>query len=184
MIITWDSTYLPFLTLFFLLTNKLSFINTKTLITYPQNMDTERMFTLSQVAQHKSKQDCWIIIHGRVIDVTKFLEEHPGGEEVLIESAGKDATKEFEDIGHSKAAKNYILKYQIGYLQGYKIQDDDDDNLFTDSYKEPMKAKEIEAFVIKQNSKPKHLVFVEYFVPFLAAAFFLYYRYLNGALQL
>ncbi|WMV27349.1 hypothetical protein MTR67_020734 [Solanum verrucosum] len=151
------------------------------------------MFTLSQVAQHKSKQDCWIIIHGRVlsppspgtvIDVTKFLEEHPGGEEVLIESAGKDATKEFEDIGHSKAAKNYILKYQIGYLQGYKIQDDDDDNLFTDSYKEPMKAKEIEAFVIKQNSKPKHLVFVEYFVPFLAAAFFLYYRYLNGALQL
>lgn len=104
---------------------------------------------------------------------------------MLIESAGKDATKEFEDIGHSKAAKNYILKYQIGYLQGYKIQDDDDDDtLFTHSYKEPIKAKEIDAFVIKQNFKPKHLVFFEYFVPFLAAAFFLYYRYLNGALQL
>lgn len=121
----------------------------------------------------------------QIIDVTKFLEEHPGGEEVLIESAGKDATKEFEDIGHSKAAKNYILKYQIGNLQGYKIQDDDDDdNLFTHSNKEPIKAKEIEAFVIKQNFKPKHLFFFEYFVPFLAAAFFLYYRYLNGALQL
>lgn len=119
----------------------------------------------------------------QVIDVTKFLEEHPGGEEVLIESAGKDATKEFEDIGHSKAAKNFLLKYQIGYLQGYKIQDDDD-NLFSDSYKEPIKAKEMEAFVIKEDSKPKYLVFVEYFVPFLAAAFFLYYQYPTGALQI
>ncbi|XP_047252304.1 cytochrome b5-like [Capsicum annuum] len=103
-------------------------------------------------------------------------------EEVLIESAGKDATKEFDDIGHSKAAKNFLFKYQIGYLQGYKIQNDD--NLFTDSFKEPKKAKEMEAFVIKEDPKPKYLTFVEYFVPFLAAAFFLYYRYFIGALQL
>ncbi|MCD7448421.1 hypothetical protein HAX54_041912 [Datura stramonium] len=143
-------------------------------------MGTQRIFTLSQVEQHKSKQDCWIIIHGRVLDVTKFLEEHPGGEEVLIESAGKDATKEFEDIGHSKAAKNFLFKHQIGYLQGYKIPDDD--NLVTDFFKEPIKAKEMEAYVIKED--PKYQIFVEYFVPFLAAAFFLYYRYLTGALQL
>lgn len=51
--------------------------------------------------------------------MTKFLEEHPGGDEVLIESAGKDATKEFDDIGHSKAAKEVLLKYQVGVLQGY-----------------------------------------------------------------
>ncbi|KAM3237442.1 cytochrome b5 [Capsicum chacoense] len=145
-------------------------------------MDTKRMFTLSQVARHKSKQDCWIIIHGRVIDVTKFLEEHPGGEEVLIESAGKDATKEFDDIGHSKAAKNFLFNYQIGCLQGCKIQDDD--NLFMDSFKESIKAKEMEAFVIKEDPKPKYLTFVEYFVPLLAAALFLYYRYFTGALQL
>ncbi|KAJ8537884.1 hypothetical protein K7X08_014424 [Anisodus acutangulus] len=145
-------------------------------------MDKEKMFTLSQVAPHKSKQDCWIIINGRVLDVTKFVEEHPGGEEVLIESAGKDATKDFEYIGHSKAAKNLLLKYQIGYLQGYKIQDDD--NLDTDSFKEPIKAKEMEAFVIKEDPKPNYLLFVEYFLPFLAVAFYLYYRYLTGALQL
>ncbi|XP_060199357.1 cytochrome b5 [Lycium barbarum] len=136
-----------------------------------------------QVAPHNSKQDCWIIINDRVLDVTKFLEEHPGGEEVLIELSGKDATKEFEDIGHSKAAKNLLLEYQIGYLQGYRIPGDD--NLDTDdSFKEPIKAKEMEAFVIKEDPKPKYLIFVEYFVPFLFAAFFLYYRYLTGALNL
>ncbi|XP_070056287.1 cytochrome b5-like [Nicotiana tabacum] len=148
-------------------------------------MDKERVFTLSQITQHKSKQDCWILINGRVLDVTKFLEEHPGGEEVLIESAGKDATKEFEDIGHSKAAKNLLLKYQVGYIQGYKIPDESelDLNLVTDSLKET-KAKEMKAFVIKEDSQPKYMVFVEYFVPFLIAAFFLYYRYLTGNLQL
>nr|XP_009795245.1 PREDICTED: cytochrome b5 [Nicotiana sylvestris]XP_016485365.1 PREDICTED: cytochrome b5-like [Nicotiana tabacum] len=138
-----------------------------------------------QITQHKSKQDCWIIIHGRVLDVTKFLEEHPGGEEVLIDSAGKDVTKEFEDIGHSKAAKNLLLKYQVGYIQGYKIPDESelDLNLVTDSFKEP-KAKEMKAFVIKEDPQPKYMIFVEYFVPFLVAAFFLYYRYLTGNLQL
>ncbi|KAF3651713.1 putative glycerol-3-phosphate 2-O-acyltransferase 6-like [Capsicum annuum] len=86
-------------------------------------------------------------------------------------SAGKDAIKEFDDIGHSKAAKNFLFKYQIGYLQGYKIQNDD--NLLTDSFKESIKAKEMEAFVVKEDPKPKYLTFVEYFVPLLAAAFFL-----------
>ncbi|KAE9457225.1 hypothetical protein C3L33_10873, partial [Rhododendron williamsianum] len=83
-------------------------------------METGRVFTLSQVAQHKSKKDCWLVINGRVVNVTKFLEEHPGGEEVLIESAGKDATKEFDDIGHSKAAKEMLLKYQDDPVPKYK----------------------------------------------------------------
>ncbi|KAK8572469.1 hypothetical protein V6N12_028522 [Hibiscus sabdariffa] len=65
------------------------------------------VFTLPQVAQHKSNNDCWL-----VLNVTKFLEEHLGGEEVLLESAGKDATKEFDDIGHSTPAKNLAFKYQ------------------------------------------------------------------------
>merc|ERR1711992_88722 len=34
----------------------------------------------------------WMVIHDKVYDVTKFLDEHPGGEEILIEHAGVDAT--------------------------------------------------------------------------------------------
>ena len=31
-----------------------------------------------EVAEHNSREDCWVIIHGRAYDVTEFLPEHPG----------------------------------------------------------------------------------------------------------
>ncbi|KAK2999197.1 hypothetical protein RJ639_022776 [Escallonia herrerae] len=144
-------------------------------------MEKRQVFTLSQVAQHKSKKDCWFIINGRVLNVTKFLEEHPGGEEVLIESAGKDATKEFEDVGHSKAAKNLLLKYQVGYLQGYNIQEGGDAGDAA-SFKET-KAREMTAFVVKDDPGTKYAAFVEFFVPILVASCFFGYRYISGAAQ-
>ncbi|KAJ4964584.1 hypothetical protein NE237_016433 [Protea cynaroides] len=145
-------------------------------------MADRRVFTLSQVAQHKSKKDCWFVINGRVLDVTKFLEEHPGGEEVLVEVAGKDVTKEFEEVGHSKAAKNMLVKYQVGVLPGFKVQDGDAATApaAASSYKEP-KGKEMSAFVIKENGSPQFKSFIEFFVPLLVAGFFFGYRYLTTA---
>ncbi|XP_059634634.1 cytochrome b5-like [Cornus florida] len=146
-------------------------------------MNKQRVFTLSQVAQHKSTKDCWLIINGRVLDVTKFLEEHPGGDDVLLEVAGKDATKEFKNIGHSQAAQNLLLKYQVGYLQGHNIQEADSDSKNSiASYKES-KGKEMSAFVIKDDAVPKYVTFAEYFVPLLVATSFFGYRYLIGAAQ-
>lgn len=49
-------------------------------------------------------------------EVTKFLEEHPGGEEVLLEQAGKNATEAFEDVGHSTDARELMKQYMIGEL--------------------------------------------------------------------
>jgi cytochrome b involved in lipid metabolism len=46
------------------------------------------LITAAQVSTHSKNNDCWIIIHGKVYDVTKFLQDHPGGEEVLLELAG------------------------------------------------------------------------------------------------
>ncbi|XP_043711917.1 cytochrome b5-like [Telopea speciosissima] len=143
-------------------------------------MAERRVFTLSQVAQHKSKKDCWFVINGRVLDVTKFLDEHPGGEEVLIEAAGKDATKEFEDIGHSKAAQNMLVKYQVGVLQGYKVQGENASAAAATSYKES-KGKEMSAFVIKEDGLPKFKSFIEFFVPLIVAGGFFGYRYLTMA---
>ena len=40
--------------------------------------------------------------------------KHPGGEEILIESAGKDATEAFEDVGHSTDAREMMDEYYIG----------------------------------------------------------------------
>ena len=53
----------------------------------------------SEIEQHKSMSSCWFVVDGIVYDVTEFLFEHPGGEEVLIEHGGKDAAKEFKRKG-------------------------------------------------------------------------------------
>ncbi|KAJ7068640.1 FMN-dependent dehydrogenase-domain-containing protein [Mycena amicta] len=50
------------------------------------------------VAQHNSRQSCWIIVHGKVYDVTEFLDEHPGGSKIILKYAGKDATQEYDPI--------------------------------------------------------------------------------------
>ena len=51
---------------------------------------------MSQVASHNNKSDCWVVLHDRVLDVTDFLKDHPGGELAIITFAGKDATAEFD----------------------------------------------------------------------------------------
>jgi cytochrome b involved in lipid metabolism len=50
----------------------------------------------------------------QVYDVTKFLEHHPGGDDVLISATGKDATNDFEDVGHSVDAHNLMKDFEIG----------------------------------------------------------------------
>ncbi|VDB86498.1 unnamed protein product [Peniophora sp. CBMAI 1063] len=54
--------------------------------------------SLEQVAAHQDVSSCWIIINGKVYDVTEFLSEHPGGRKVLLQYAGKDATQAYEPI--------------------------------------------------------------------------------------
>ena len=86
------------------------------------NMDTDtiqvKVYKLVEVAEHnKSKgaeKSIWTVIHDKVYDITKFLDEHPGGEEILIENAGIDATENFEDVGHSSDAREMLEEYFIG----------------------------------------------------------------------
>merc|ERR1719281_1383391 len=54
--------------------------------------------TMAEVAKHTTKTDCWVVVSGQVLDVTKFLGEHPGGELAILTFAGKDATEEFNMI--------------------------------------------------------------------------------------
>uniref|UniRef100_A0A2I3GK00 Cytochrome b5 n=1 Tax=Nomascus leucogenys TaxID=61853 RepID=A0A2I3GK00_NOMLE len=66
--------------------------------------------------QKQTTLELWLILHHKVYDLTKFLEEHPGGEEVLREQAGGDATENFEDVGHSTDAREMSKTYIIGEL--------------------------------------------------------------------
>uniref|UniRef100_A0A1A8C4X0 Cytochrome b5 type B n=1 Tax=Nothobranchius kadleci TaxID=1051664 RepID=A0A1A8C4X0_NOTKA len=75
-----------------------------------------KFYTLEDVRVHNMINDTWLIIHDKVYDISKFLEEHPGGEEVLLEQGGADATESFEDVGHSSDAREMLQQYYIGEL--------------------------------------------------------------------
>ena len=143
-----------------------------------------KVFDLEEVKKHTREDDCWLVVDGDVFDVTEFLDEHPGGFDIIISNtgthhntfppntcshectevlkstqssiqhdhmrhhlldeamanveqqasrsaarclegvckpgvdAGKDATEDFDEIGHSKSARELLSNYKIG---AYKV---------------------------------------------------------------
>jgi len=57
---------------------------------------------MSEVRKHNTKDSAWVVLHGKVYDLTAFLADHPGGEQVVLDWAGKDATKFWSAI-HKQA---------------------------------------------------------------------------------
>eukprot|EP00695_Tsukubamonas_globosa_P002044 TRINITY_DN311_c0_g1_i3.p1 TRINITY_DN311_c0_g1~~TRINITY_DN311_c0_g1_i3.p1 ORF type:complete len:131 (+),score=52.14 TRINITY_DN311_c0_g1_i3:69-461(+) len=75
-----------------------------------------KTFTAAEISKHDTHEDCWIIVRKKVYDVTRFLDDHPGGGEVIVEQAGGDSTNAFEGVGHSEQAKKDLENYYIGDL--------------------------------------------------------------------
>ncbi len=68
--------------------------------------------SLSEVAKHAKKKDCWMIISGNVYDLSAFV-NHPGGT-AFIPYCGKDGTKPYNAQGHSNTADAMLKKYYLG----------------------------------------------------------------------
>nr|GEY38049.1 cytochrome b5-like [Tanacetum cinerariifolium] len=83
---------------------------------YQEMTQETKILSFEEVSKHNQKTDCWLILFGKVYDVTKFLDDHPGGEEVLLLTTEKDATEDFEDTGHSKNARDMMKDYYVGEL--------------------------------------------------------------------
>eukprot|EP00759_Apiculatamorpha_spiralis_P015906 PhF_6_TR22378/c0_g1_i2/m.31736 len=72
----------------------------------------------SEVAKHKREGDAWVVIKGCVYDVSKFLQDHPGGVDILLDECGKDATAAFESVNHSNDARKTLSGFFLGMLEG------------------------------------------------------------------
>ncbi|XP_060815644.1 uncharacterized protein LOC132906967 isoform X2 [Bombus pascuorum] len=75
-----------------------------------------RIISLDEVAWHDTANNCWIVIHDFVYDCTELLKNHPGGSDVILEYAGRDATLAFIGTGHSSMARQSLERYLIGEL--------------------------------------------------------------------
>lgn len=79
-------------------------------------------FTASDIAAHHTSSDCWVSIDGKVYDVSPYLNQHPGGAEVIINECGKDASTVFHSMGdkgkdHPAQATDTLQNYYKGLLQ-------------------------------------------------------------------
>ncbi|XP_046552933.1 cytochrome b5 type B-like isoform X2 [Haliotis rubra] len=64
------------------------------------------MYSLKDVAHHCDLESCWIVVS----------DLHPGGEDIILEHAGTDATVAFVDKGHSRDAYEMLRDYLVGQL--------------------------------------------------------------------
>jgi len=42
-------------------------------------MAQEKLVSVAEIRKHSTKEDCWIVVDGKIWDVTEFAPEHPGG---------------------------------------------------------------------------------------------------------
>merc|ERR550525_1617723 len=70
--------------------------------------------TMEEVQKHTTKNDCWVVLNNRVLNVTSFLSQHPGGELAILTFAGKDATAEFDMIHPPDVVGKYAPDAIIG----------------------------------------------------------------------
>lgn len=71
----------------------------------------------AQLSRRKTGDAIWIALGKKVYDITKFLERHPGGREVLLEHAGTEADEAFSDVGHPSYALSLIEGSYLGDLK-------------------------------------------------------------------
>jgi cytochrome b involved in lipid metabolism len=75
-----------------------------------------------ELANHNSKENCWLAIAGKVYDVTKYIYAHPGGSGEIIKYCGQDGTRAFASKDksnpkdHSAQAYAMLAPYYIGDL--------------------------------------------------------------------
>lgn len=100
---------------------------------------TKAYYTRGEVAEHSTDESLWCIVDHKVYDLTDFLEAHPGGNVVLQQVAGQDATTAFYNLHRHEVLQKYS-DLCIGTIQGEKpeVIDPQPGDLSKVPYGEPM----------------------------------------------
>jgi flavocytochrome c len=88
-----------------------------------QPLDDLPIITKEELAQHNTRNDCWVAIHGTVYDLTAFASEHPGKSEPIFNFAGKDATGIFDAL-HSKPMLSRVKDSAVGFFENGDIDEE------------------------------------------------------------
>ncbi|GBF64850.1 ceramide very long chain fatty acid hydroxylase [Trichophyton mentagrophytes] len=78
------------------------------------------IFTAEEIKQHTSAKSCYVLRGPKVYDVTSFVDDHPGGGDLILDYAGKDVDEIMGDIvshHHSEAAYEILDECLVGFLE-------------------------------------------------------------------
>lgn len=88
----------------------------------PTTVNTASLGTITldaaEVAKHSTKSSCWMIIDSKVYDISGYFGNHPGGDIIMVNFCGKDATTAFRlsPHSHSTYATGLLSSYLLGNL--------------------------------------------------------------------
>lgn len=96
-------------------------ITEKSVKTNFSQKNESKNYSFEEISKHSSRNDCWMVIEGKVYDVTSYIDNHPGGL-IIARFCGKDATSGFNQRGrkkepHSPKAREILKNYYIGDLK-------------------------------------------------------------------
>ncbi|KAL4788612.1 hypothetical protein BJX76DRAFT_315206 [Aspergillus varians] len=76
-------------------------------------------FTTAEVESHNSAKSCYVTLGSKVYDITSFVEDHPGGGDLVLEYAGKDVAQILRDPvshDHSESAYEILEDSLVGFI--------------------------------------------------------------------
>ena len=79
--------------------------------------------TRDELRRHRSQYDCWMVLRGKVYNVTKYIPYHPGGVDEIMRGAGIDGTKLFDKYHSYVSIDGFLEKCYVGEF----VDDTDDD---------------------------------------------------------
>ncbi|KAI9801282.1 MAG: hypothetical protein M1833_002852 [Piccolia ochrophora] len=85
-------------------------------------MPEPKSLSVADISAHNTPNDCWIVVSGKVYDITDFAPEHPGGAGIILKYAGRDATAAYDEFhAPSVIDENLAPEKYLGVLDESSI---------------------------------------------------------------
>lgn len=78
-------------------------------------------YTMAEVAKRNTREELWVIVDGRVYDLTKYIDKHPGGILPIQDMAGKDCTDVFANYHAARIYKSMLPAFLVGEVSDYEV---------------------------------------------------------------
>jgi cytochrome b involved in lipid metabolism len=75
-----------------------------------------KTYTASEVSVHNQESDCWMIVSGKVYDITSYISQHPAGKESILKGCGIDDSANYSKVNPHKGAADILGDYYVGDL--------------------------------------------------------------------